>query len=50
MYSRMPRRPFSRPIPLSFQPENGVEIENSLYVLIQTVPVSSARAMRHARL
>ena len=30
IYSRMPRRPFSRPIPLSFQPENGVEIENSL--------------------
>ena len=27
MYSRMPSRPFSRPIPLSFQPLNGVEIE-----------------------
>ena len=30
MYCWMPRRPFSRPRPLSFQPPNGVEIENCL--------------------
>ena len=30
MYCWMPKRPFSRPRPLSFQPPNGVEMENCL--------------------